>query len=180
MTENARIRAAARALRMKFGIGSPTDAFLERAAIDALAAADAVAPVEAELFPAESMALTVALAQIARLDVVPPNTTAVLVWALARLVGREIPKSSAAAALKEDPAVSETVLCGALHPQQVYSHHAYGELLPAYARFVGEDEPVPRDKAITIYVACQREAGHSGKHLSAANKGWAAALKEDQ
>ena len=37
------------------------------------------------LEPAESMALTVALAQIERGDEVPPNTTAVLVWALDRI-----------------------------------------------------------------------------------------------
>ena len=35
--------------------------------------------------PAENMALTVALAQIERGDEVPPNTTAVLVWALDRI-----------------------------------------------------------------------------------------------
>jgi hypothetical protein len=43
-----------------------------------------------ELTPIENMALTIALAQIARGDDPPPNTTAVLIWALARLVGREV------------------------------------------------------------------------------------------
>lgn len=41
-----------------------------------------------ELLPAESMALTVALAQVRRGDTPPPNTAAVCVLALARLTGR--------------------------------------------------------------------------------------------
>lgn len=39
-----------------------------------------------KLLPAEKMALTVALAQVNRGDEVPPNTTAVLVFALDRIV----------------------------------------------------------------------------------------------
>ena len=42
------------------------------------------------LLPAENMALMVALAQIERGDEVPPNTTAVLVFALARICGRTL------------------------------------------------------------------------------------------
>ena len=37
------------------------------------------------LEPAENMALTIALAQIRRGDEVPPNTTACLIFALARI-----------------------------------------------------------------------------------------------
>lgn len=46
----------------------------------------------ATLFPAEKMALTVAVAQVGRGDEVPPNTTAALVFALKRLasVGEEM------------------------------------------------------------------------------------------
>lgn len=40
------------------------------------------------LQPVENMALTIALAQIERGDEVPANTTAALILALARLVGR--------------------------------------------------------------------------------------------
>ena len=63
-------------------------------------------------------------------------------------------------------------LCGALHPQHVFSHYAYGDDLPVYWRFVADGEPTTADEAITIYVACQREAGHGGKHLASSNKGW--------
>lgn len=63
-------------------------------------------------------------------------------------------------------------LCGALHPQQVFSYYAYGDPLPVYARFVAEEDETEREEAITVYVACQREAGHTGKHLSTANRGW--------
>lgn len=42
-----------------------------------------------ELMPAESMALTVALAQLRRGDTPPPNTAAACIFALARLTGRE-------------------------------------------------------------------------------------------
>jgi hypothetical protein len=48
------------------------------------------------LEPIENMALTIALGMIERGDEVPPNTTACLVFALARLTGREgydIPES---------------------------------------------------------------------------------------
>ncbi len=41
-----------------------------------------------ELLPAESIALTVALAQTLRGDDVPPNTAAMCVLALARITGR--------------------------------------------------------------------------------------------
>ena len=41
------------------------------------------------LLPAESMALTIALAQVERGDEVPPNTTAVLIWALDRITREE-------------------------------------------------------------------------------------------
>lgn len=47
------------------------------------------------LEPFENMALTIALGMIARGDEVPPNTTAVLIFALARLVGRAVPKREA-------------------------------------------------------------------------------------
>lgn len=68
-------------------------------------------------------------------------------------------------------------LCGALLPQHVFSHYAYGDPLPIYARFISDAEEATRaDDAITIYVACQREAGHSGKHLASANRGWSPEL----
>ena len=43
---------------------------------------------EAELLPAESIALTVALAQVQRGDRPEPNVTAMCVMALARVAGR--------------------------------------------------------------------------------------------
>jgi len=66
-------------------------------------------------------------------------------------------------------------LCGALRPQRVFSHYAYGDPLPVYARYISEGDEaaeVGSPEVITIYVACQREAGHAGKHLSTANRGW--------
>ncbi len=41
-----------------------------------------------ELLPGESIALTVALAQVRRGETPPPNTAAVCVLALARITGR--------------------------------------------------------------------------------------------
>lgn len=40
------------------------------------------------LLPAESIALTVALAQVLRGEVVPPNTATVCILALARIAGK--------------------------------------------------------------------------------------------
>lgn len=42
----------------------------------------------AKLIPAESVALTVALAQVLRGETPPPNTSAMCILALARLTGR--------------------------------------------------------------------------------------------
>lgn len=63
---------------------------------------------------------------------------------------------------------AETIeLCGAQHPTHVFSHYAYGDPQPVYARFVGEESNDVREAdAITIYEACLREAGHPGRHLS--------------
>jgi hypothetical protein len=49
---------------------------------------DMVPLTQTELLPAESMALTVALAQVLRGDDPEPNVTQVVVYALARLAGR--------------------------------------------------------------------------------------------
>lgn len=43
---------------------------------------------ETTLLPAESVALTIALAQVLRGEVVPPNTATMCVLALARVAGR--------------------------------------------------------------------------------------------
>lgn len=63
-------------------------------------------------------------------------------------------------------------LCGELMPTQVFSHYEYGDPLPTYARYVGEDRPVEKKDAITVYVACEREAGHPGIHLARWTTGW--------
>lgn len=68
-----------------------------------------------------------------------------------------------------------SALCGALHPERVFSHYAYGDRLPFYKRYVSDESDPAADSmsgGITIYVACQREAGHSGMHLAASNRGW--------
>lgn len=65
-----------------------------------------------------------------------------------------------------------TRLCGALMSTKVFHHYPYGDPLPAYARYVGEDSPVEKRDAITVYVRCEREAGHPGKHLARGTTGW--------
>lgn len=58
---------------------------------------------------------------------------------------------------------------------KVFSHYAYGDPLPIYARFVGEDDLSVAENdpgAITIYIRCEREDGHSGKHLARGTSGW--------
>ena len=58
-------------------------------------------------------------------------------------------------------------LCGAQHEARVFTHYAYGDPLPVYARFVGEDSnDAGESEALIIYVTCQREADHAGRHLA--------------
>lgn len=61
--------------------------------------------------------------------------------------------------------------CKAVSAQKVFSHYAYGDPLPVYARYVSENGAVPIDDpdAITVWVRCQREAGHTGMHLATAD-----------
>lgn len=57
---------------------------------------------------------------------------------------------------------------------KVFSHYAYGDMLPVYARYIGEGTPTRIDApdAITVYVRCERPAGHEGKHLAHGTTGW--------
>lgn len=64
--------------------------------------------------------------------------------------------------------------CESRYPTEVFSHYAYGDPLPVYARFIAEGDPTPRHEAITVYARCEREAGHEGKHLARATNGWTA------
>jgi len=66
-------------------------------------------------------------------------------------------------------------LCGALKPTHALQRYAWGDPLPHNALFTSEgDEPVfSEERPIQIYIACQREKGHPGKHLSLDyRKGW--------
>jgi hypothetical protein len=69
--------------------------------------------------------------------------------------------------------MSEHKQCEATLASAVFSHHAYGDPLPIWERFVGEDNAVARDEAIEIYIRCERPAGHTGKHLARGTRGWA-------
>jgi hypothetical protein len=51
-------------------------------------------PLLRELLPAEKMVLTIAINMIERGDEVPPNMTAVLVWALQRICSESTPVAS--------------------------------------------------------------------------------------
>ena len=58
-------------------------------------------------------------------------------------------------------------LCDKQHEAHVFTHYAYGDPLPCYARYVGEtgNDTSIKD-ALIVYVSCQREKDHSGKHLA--------------
>ncbi len=62
--------------------------------------------------------------------------------------------------------------CSARRPTKVFSRYAWGDPMPHNALFVGEEGDTGHDKAITIYVRCEREAGHEGKHLASGTQGW--------
>lgn len=64
-------------------------------------------------------------------------------------------------------------ICEALRETRVFSHYAYGDPLPVYAMyFDGEGKSVSIDEAAVVYVNCQREAGHAGKHLARGVAPW--------
>ena len=64
-------------------------------------------------------------------------------------------------------------LCGALKPTHVFSHHAYGDPLPVYARYFDSDgNTVEIRDAAVVYVRCSRECGHPGVHLAHGWKPW--------
>lgn len=63
--------------------------------------------------------------------------------------------------------------CESRLPTVVFSRYAYGDPLPVYARFVGEEGVDAKcEDAIPVYVRCEREAGHAGKHLARETVGW--------
>ncbi len=64
-------------------------------------------------------------------------------------------------------------LCPALKETHLFSHYAYGDPLPFYARYYGGDgKPTWIEEAATIYVRCQREVRHSGMHLARGVSPW--------
>jgi hypothetical protein len=63
-------------------------------------------------------------------------------------------------------------ICRATMPTHVLDHYEHGDPLPVYAKYVGEGPPVDRADAITVYVRCERKAGHTGKHLARGTTGW--------
>ena len=66
-------------------------------------------------------------------------------------------------------------LCGAQHESRVLSYYACGDSLPIYARYVGEtDNNATVNEALIVYVSCQRENGHAGKHLALTYGSWEA------
>ncbi len=62
--------------------------------------------------------------------------------------------------------------CDARRETLVFSHYAYGDPQPVYARFHGEEGPTTEGEAITVYARCEREAGHSGLHLARGMQPW--------
>ena len=74
----------------------------------------------------------------------------------------------------KDASVSEhTKLCGALKATRAFSHYVYGDPLPCYARyFNGDGEPAKAEDAVAVYVRCERERGHTGRHLARGIEPW--------
>lgn len=68
--------------------------------------------------------------------------------------------------------MSDFIQCEERFARKVFSHYAYGDPMPVYARYYGEDDPVVGEYAITVYVRCEREAGHPGKHLATQAGPW--------
>jgi hypothetical protein len=63
--------------------------------------------------------------------------------------------------------------CSAYIRSRVFAGYAYGDPLPTYSQFVGEEGDVDRDaEPIWVYVRCERETGHLGKHLARGTSGW--------
>ncbi len=64
-------------------------------------------------------------------------------------------------------------LCGAMKKTYIFSHYAYGDPLPIWARyFDSAGEPVGIKDAAPVYIRCQREAEHPGKHLALDMEPW--------
>lgn len=64
-------------------------------------------------------------------------------------------------------------ICAALWETKVFSHYAYGDPLPTNAEYIAEgNKTASYDDAISVYVRCEREAGHPGKHLARHTSGW--------
>jgi hypothetical protein len=55
---------------------------------------------------------------------------------------------------------------------KVFSHYAYGDPMPHNAIYIKEDDAVRGDEPIAVYARCEREAGHTGKHLARHTNGW--------
>jgi len=66
----------------------------------------------------------------------------------------------------------EIEFCRAARPSAVFDHYEFGDPQPRFARWVGEDGPTELREAITVYVRCEREAGHSGPHLARGGGTW--------
>lgn len=65
------------------------------------------------------------------------------------------------------PVMATVALCDAVIGSQVFNGYAYGDPLPIYARYIGEDDDsVTISEAVTIYVRCERETGHLGRHAA--------------
>lgn len=70
-------------------------------------------------------------------------------------------------------AMEKFKLCGALKATKVFSHYAYGDTLPVYARFYDSDgKPAEIQDAVNVFVSCQREYDHEGMHLALTSDPW--------
>jgi hypothetical protein len=89
-----------------------------------------------------------------------------------------LPKGSSVrsenAAMSTEPVLWDIETCHAVRKTKVLDHYAYGDPQPRFARYVADNEEgsAPFDEAITIYVQCEREKGHTGQHLARGVGGW--------
>lgn len=66
-----------------------------------------------------------------------------------------------------------TDICKTVKPAYSFSHYAYGDPMPIWARYYASNgETVEKKDAAVLYVRCQREDDHEGMHMAIGQEPW--------
>jgi len=66
------------------------------------------------------------------------------------------------------------LLCEEQLAHKMFSHYAYGDPAPVYARYYDRhgNSGAPEKDAVSVFVTCQRPYGHIGPHMAVGFKPW--------